>query len=76
VLDGGADGLVALATTAEASSLDEHERDTVVGVRRGADRRRWRGRARHSKARPWPRARRTDPARRVETAVRALHASG
>lgn len=32
VLDGGADGLVALATTAEASSLDEHERDTVVGV--------------------------------------------
>ena len=34
VLDGGADGLVALATTAEASSLDEHERDTVVGVLR------------------------------------------
>ena len=32
VLDGGADGLVALATTAEASSLDERERDAVVAV--------------------------------------------
>jgi 4-hydroxy-tetrahydrodipicolinate synthase len=32
VLDGGADGLVALATTAEASSLDEREREAVVGV--------------------------------------------
>ena len=32
VLDAGADGLVALATTAEASSLDERERDAVVAV--------------------------------------------
>ncbi len=32
VLDAGADGLVALATTAEASSLDEAERDAVVAV--------------------------------------------
>jgi 4-hydroxy-tetrahydrodipicolinate synthase len=32
VLDEGADGLVALATTAEASSLDEGERDAVVAV--------------------------------------------
>jgi 4-hydroxy-tetrahydrodipicolinate synthase len=32
VLDEGADGLVALATTAEASSLDERERDAVVAV--------------------------------------------
>jgi 4-hydroxy-tetrahydrodipicolinate synthase len=32
VLDEGADGLVALATTAEASSLDAQERDAVVGV--------------------------------------------
>ncbi len=32
VLDGGADGLVALATTAEASSLDERERDAVLAV--------------------------------------------
>jgi len=32
VLDAGADGLVALATTAEASSLDEREREAVVGV--------------------------------------------
>jgi 4-hydroxy-tetrahydrodipicolinate synthase len=32
VLDAGADGLVALATTAEASSLDEHERDAVIRV--------------------------------------------
>jgi dihydrodipicolinate synthase/N-acetylneuraminate lyase len=32
VLDDGADGLVALATTAEASSLDERERDAVVAV--------------------------------------------
>ena len=54
VLDGGADGLVALATTAEASSLDERERDAVIGVcargrrraRRGADRRR--GHQRHA----------------------------
>lgn len=32
VLDAGADGLVALATTAEASSLDSAERDVVLGV--------------------------------------------
>ena len=32
VLEDGADGLVALATTAEASSLDEHERDAVLAV--------------------------------------------
>jgi 4-hydroxy-tetrahydrodipicolinate synthase len=32
VLDDGADGLVALATTAEASSLDERERDAVIAV--------------------------------------------
>jgi len=32
VLDAGADGLVALATTAEASSLDERERDAVLAV--------------------------------------------
>jgi 4-hydroxy-tetrahydrodipicolinate synthase len=32
VLDAGADGLVALATTAEASSLDARERDAVVAV--------------------------------------------
>ena len=32
VLDDGADGLVALATTAEASSLDERERDAVLAV--------------------------------------------
>jgi 4-hydroxy-tetrahydrodipicolinate synthase len=32
LLDGGADGLVALATTAEASSLDERERDAVLAV--------------------------------------------
>jgi 4-hydroxy-tetrahydrodipicolinate synthase len=32
VLEAGADGLVALATTAEASSLDERERDDVVAV--------------------------------------------
>jgi 4-hydroxy-tetrahydrodipicolinate synthase len=32
VLDEGADGLVALATTAEASSLDERERDAVVAI--------------------------------------------
>jgi 4-hydroxy-tetrahydrodipicolinate synthase len=32
VLDGGADGLVALATTAEASSLDEREHDAVLAV--------------------------------------------
>ena len=32
VLDAGADGLVALATTAEASSLDDRERDAVVSV--------------------------------------------
>ena len=32
VLADGADGLVALATTAEASSLDERERDAVVAV--------------------------------------------
>jgi 4-hydroxy-tetrahydrodipicolinate synthase len=32
VLDDGADGLVALATTAEASSLDAGERDAVVSV--------------------------------------------
>jgi 4-hydroxy-tetrahydrodipicolinate synthase len=32
VLDDGADGLVALATTAEASSLDERERDEVIAV--------------------------------------------
>jgi 4-hydroxy-tetrahydrodipicolinate synthase len=32
VLDAGADGLVALATTAEASSLDERERDAVIAV--------------------------------------------
>lgn len=32
VLDDGADGLVALATTAEASSLDEHEREAVLAV--------------------------------------------
>ena len=32
VLDEGADGLVALATTAEASSLDERERDAVLAV--------------------------------------------
>jgi 4-hydroxy-tetrahydrodipicolinate synthase len=32
VLDDGADGLVALATTAEASSLDAGERDAVIGV--------------------------------------------
>jgi 4-hydroxy-tetrahydrodipicolinate synthase len=32
VLGGGADGLVALATTAEASSLDERERDAIVAV--------------------------------------------
>jgi 4-hydroxy-tetrahydrodipicolinate synthase len=32
VLDDGADGLVALATTAEASSLDARERDAVIGV--------------------------------------------
>jgi 4-hydroxy-tetrahydrodipicolinate synthase len=32
VLDAGADGLVALATTAEASSLDECEREAVIAV--------------------------------------------
>ena len=32
VLADGADGLVALATTAEASSLDERERDAIVAV--------------------------------------------
>jgi 4-hydroxy-tetrahydrodipicolinate synthase len=32
VLDDRADGLVALATTAEASSLDERERDAVIAV--------------------------------------------
>jgi 4-hydroxy-tetrahydrodipicolinate synthase len=32
VLDAGADGLVALATTAEASSLDEREREAVIAV--------------------------------------------
>jgi 4-hydroxy-tetrahydrodipicolinate synthase len=32
VLDDGADGLVALATTAEASSLDERERDAIIAV--------------------------------------------
>jgi 4-hydroxy-tetrahydrodipicolinate synthase len=32
VLAEGADGLVALATTAEASSLDERERDAIVAV--------------------------------------------
>ena len=32
VLDAGADGLVALATTAEASSLDEREREAVVAA--------------------------------------------
>jgi 4-hydroxy-tetrahydrodipicolinate synthase len=32
VLDAGADGLVALATTAEASSLDARERDAVIAV--------------------------------------------
>jgi 4-hydroxy-tetrahydrodipicolinate synthase len=32
ILDAGADGLVALATTAEASSLDERERDAVIAV--------------------------------------------
>ena len=32
VLDDGADGLVALATTAEASSLDERERDAILAV--------------------------------------------
>jgi 4-hydroxy-tetrahydrodipicolinate synthase len=32
VLDAGADGLVALATTAEASSLDGREREAVVAV--------------------------------------------
>jgi 4-hydroxy-tetrahydrodipicolinate synthase len=32
VLDAGADGLVALATTAEASSLDERERDAMIAV--------------------------------------------
>jgi 4-hydroxy-tetrahydrodipicolinate synthase len=32
VLDDGADGVVALATTAEASSLDERERDAVAAV--------------------------------------------
>ena len=32
VLADGADGLVALATTAEASSLDERERDAVLAV--------------------------------------------
>ena len=32
VLDAGADGLVALATTAEASSLDDRERDGIVAV--------------------------------------------
>jgi 4-hydroxy-tetrahydrodipicolinate synthase len=32
VLDAGADGIVALATTAEASSLDERERDAVLAV--------------------------------------------
>jgi dihydrodipicolinate synthase/N-acetylneuraminate lyase len=32
VLDDGADGLVALATTAEASSLDARERDAVLEV--------------------------------------------
>jgi 4-hydroxy-tetrahydrodipicolinate synthase len=32
VLDDGADGLVALATTAEASSLDQRERDGVIAV--------------------------------------------
>jgi 4-hydroxy-tetrahydrodipicolinate synthase len=32
VLDAGADGLVALATTAEASSLDAGERDAVIAV--------------------------------------------
>ena len=32
VLDAGADGLVALATTAEASSLDEGERAAVIAV--------------------------------------------
>src|SRR3954447_21531085 len=32
VLADGADGLVALATTAEASSLDERERDAVIAV--------------------------------------------
>jgi 4-hydroxy-tetrahydrodipicolinate synthase len=32
VLDDGANGLVALATTAEASSLDERERDAVIAV--------------------------------------------
>ncbi|HEY7619115.1 MAG TPA: 4-hydroxy-tetrahydrodipicolinate synthase [Solirubrobacteraceae bacterium] len=32
VLDAGADGLVALATTGEASSLDEREREAVIAV--------------------------------------------
>jgi 4-hydroxy-tetrahydrodipicolinate synthase len=32
VLDDGADGLVALATTAEASSLDQRERDAIIAV--------------------------------------------
>ena len=32
MLADGADGLVALATTAEASSLDERERDAIVAV--------------------------------------------
>jgi 4-hydroxy-tetrahydrodipicolinate synthase len=32
VLDAGADGLVALATTGEASSLDAHEREAVIAV--------------------------------------------
>jgi 4-hydroxy-tetrahydrodipicolinate synthase len=32
VLDAGADGLVALATTAEASSLDARERDAVIAI--------------------------------------------
>ena len=68
VLDAGADGLVALATTAEASSLDERERDAVVAVlrarrgraaaRRSSSARAPTTRARRSRAtRRWPRSR-------------------